>query len=104
MELDMYLEKHYYHFKYMRDGKKAPCKKLDGYEVKKTVCEAAYWRKANQIHGWFVREVQGGNDNCKEYEVSLDKLKELLALVNKVLETKDTNLLPPHARVLFWQL
>ena len=24
----------------------------------------AYWRKANQIHNWFVTNIQGGNDNC----------------------------------------
>lgn len=45
-----------------------------------------YWRKANQIHGWFVREVQGGEDNCREYAVSRDKLVELLVTVRKVLD------------------
>ena len=24
----------------------------------------AYWRKANQIHAWFVDNVQQGNDDC----------------------------------------
>ena len=35
----------------------------------------AYWRKSNQIHKWFVDNVQGGNDNCGEYYVSHEKLK-----------------------------
>jgi hypothetical protein len=45
-----------------------------------------YWRKANQIHGWFVREVQGGEDNCKEYPVSKAQLEDLLNVVRIVLD------------------
>ena len=36
-----------------------------------------YWRKSNQIHKWFVDNVQGGTDNCAEYSVSLDDLQKL---------------------------
>ena len=61
----------------------------------------AYWRKANQIHGWFVKNVQQGKDDCGEYYVSKDKLKELLDLVNTALNTKDPNLLPPTAGFFF---
>jgi len=39
----------------------------------------AYWRKANQIHNWFVDNVQGGDDDCREYGVSIEHLKELLS-------------------------
>ena len=45
-----------------------------------------YWRKANQIHGWFVREVQGGEDNCQDYHVERSQLEELLDLVTQVLD------------------
>jgi ABC-type Zn uptake system ZnuABC Zn-binding protein ZnuA len=38
------------------------------------------WRKANQIHAWFVENVQEGKDDCREYYVSEEKLKELLDL------------------------
>ena len=41
-----------------------------------------YWRKSNQIHQWFVENVQGGRDNCEEYSVSLDQLK----LLSKTIE------------------
>ena len=41
-----------------------------------------YWRKSNQIHQWFVQNVQGGRDNCEEYSVSLDQLK----LLSKTIE------------------
>ena len=61
----------------------------------------AYWRKANQIHKWFVDNIQGGNDNCGEYYVSQDKLIELLALCKFALETKNPNLLPPQAGFFF---
>ena len=36
-----------------------------------------YWRKANAIHSWFVRECQDGIDQCQEVYVSLDNLREL---------------------------
>ena len=36
-----------------------------------------YWRKANAIHNWFVENVQGGDDNCKPYYVSVDDLTAL---------------------------
>ena len=61
----------------------------------------AYWRKANQIHNWFVTNVQGGEDNCGEYYVQSDKLIELLAICKHSLETKDPNLLPPREGFFF---
>lgn len=48
--------------------------------------EAAYWRKANQIHKWFVDNVQNGEDDCGEYDVSNTQLQELVDLCKKVLE------------------
>jgi hypothetical protein len=61
----------------------------------------AYWRKANQIHSWFVREVQGGEDNCGEYYVPSDKLIELLAICKHSLENKDPALLLPQGGFFF---
>ena len=61
----------------------------------------AYWRKANQIHAWFVREIQGNEDNCGEYYVPREKLIELLALCKHALENKDPSLLPPQAGFFF---
>lgn len=37
-------------------------------------CEVGYWRKANQIHVWFVDNVQNGVDDCARYEVSIQQL------------------------------
>ena len=61
----------------------------------------AYWRKANQIHSWFVKNVQGGVDNCDNYYVSREKLQELLDLVNRALAERNPNLLPPQAGFFF---
>ena len=49
------------------------------------VFEAAYWRKANHIHQWFVDNVQEGVDNCGEYYVSRDTLEELVIVCEDVL-------------------
>lgn len=49
----------------------------------------AYWRKANHIHDWFVREVQGGEDDCGSYKVSREKLAELGELCQRVAQSGD---------------
>ena len=60
-----------------------------------------YWRKANQIHAWFVANVQGGDDDCREYDVTSEQLTELRGLCRQVLKTKNTNLLPPYEGFFF---
>lgn len=52
----------------------------------------AYWRKANHIHNWFVSNVQNGEDDCKAYHVSLDKLIELESLCRRVAASGDQEL------------
>jgi len=44
-----------------------------------------YWRKANAIHAWFVKEVQGEEDDCREYAVGRRKLEALLRVVGEVI-------------------
>jgi hypothetical protein len=58
--------------------------KINPKNVTTIVEEAGYWRKANQIHRWFVENVQDGDDNCGEYYVSKDSLQELLSLCKQV--------------------
>lgn len=48
--------------------------------------EVAYWRKANQIHKWFVDHCQGGNDDCRHAYVDREQLKELRDLCQRVLD------------------
>ena len=44
----------------------------------------AYWRKANEIHRWFVENVQGGEDDCESHEVSREDLERLLSICKEV--------------------
>lgn len=48
--------------------------------------QVGYWRKANQIHGWFVENVQRGVDDCGTYEVEREQLVELRAKCQRVLD------------------
>jgi hypothetical protein len=61
----------------------------------------AYWRKVNAVHGWFVENVQRGEDDCGEYYVSREKLKELVNTCTLAITNKDPNLLPPREGFFF---
>ena len=61
----------------------------------------AYWRKVNSVHNWFVQNVQNGEDDCGEYYVSHDKLKELLTTARQALFHKDPKELMPQAGFFF---
>lgn len=69
--------------KYSDDDKKNLIKEsskiVDTYDL-------AYWRKANQIHKWFVDNVQNGEDNCDDYKVKTSDIKKLYNLCNKLLD------------------
>lgn len=53
-----------------------------------------YWRKAWQIHKWFVQKIQNNIDDCRKSYVSKEHLKELKHLCKTVLKTKDTSYMP----------
>lgn len=53
---------------------------------------AAYWRKANAIHEWFVKNVQEGEDDCREAYVDRKQLQDLVETCHAVL--KDHSLAP----------
>jgi hypothetical protein len=67
MGLDMYLTAS----ANMLDSEGVEIEGLDagGMEIAAVEYRAGYWRKANAVHGWFVQHVQGGEDNCRPYEV-----------------------------------
>lgn len=48
--------------------------------------DVVYWRKANQIHKWFVDNVKDGIDDCDYYEVSKEDIEKLLNLCKEVLD------------------
>lgn len=48
--------------------------------------QVGYWRKANQIHNFFVENVQDGEDDCKyHHECTKEILEDLLDRCYKVL-------------------
>ena len=40
--------------------------------------QVGYWRKANQIHNWFVENVQDGEDDCNYHHEVTKEMLELL--------------------------
>jgi len=73
------------------------------YKINHIVVEVMYWRKANAIHDWFVREVQAGVDECQESPVSASKLKELRDLCREVMaDKKKANLILPTKSGFFF--
>ena len=62
-----------------------------------------YWRKVNQIHGWFVDNIQEGTDDQDEYEVFVEDLEALLGLVDEALDNPDEarGILPPMSGFFF---
>jgi len=103
MGLDMYLSGYKYLWRDDDTRKKVKKQLKSSYDPKYVVLELMYWRKANAIHKWFVDNVQEGEDDCKEHLVSIDDLKQLLSVVNSVLQ--DTSLaeqlLPPTSGFFF---
>ncbi len=80
-------------------------KDIDKKKISSIVEEAAYWRKANQIHRWFVENVQEGVDDCREYYVSFEQLEKLVTICETVLAAKNdtlsASLLPPQQGFFF---
>ena len=118
MGLDMYLNAKRYLSKYFNeeDGKRAAeIAELfpelanrkgrwgDDSPVKEIRVEAGYWRKANQIHKWFVDNVQGGTDDCGNYYVGREQLEELKKLCEQVLQFRHLAVekLPPQQGFFF---
>jgi hypothetical protein len=60
-----------------------------------------YWRKANAIHGWFVDNVQNGEDDCKCYELSIDELISLRDACSEALDNRDDDALPTRQGFFF---
>ena len=68
---------------------------------KEITYEAMYWRKSNAIHGWFVDNVQAGEDDCEEHYVSIEMLQELVALCLSVIKSRDPSMMPPTSGFFF---
>jgi hypothetical protein len=66
---------------------------------------AIYWRKANQIHGWFVNKLADGVDECQCIRVTRDNLVDLHHICGQLIDTRSTELanelLPPTPGFFF---
>lgn len=101
MGLDMYLRKHtYIGNEYRAADRRATVTVPDDADVRSkatiqterisSVAErVAYWRKANAIHLWMVKNVQKGGDNCLEHRVSAEKLTELMEACREVIRDSE---------------
>lgn len=78
---------------------------VDGEEIPNAtvMLRVGYWRKANQVHGWFVKHVQFGNDDCREYDVSRAELQGLLTACQNVKQNPSMaeEVLPPSEGFFF---
>ena len=61
---------------------------FEGSVVKEIRIEAGYWRKANAIHDWFVKNVQDGKDECQPHYVSREQLAELKTLCERAIAAR----------------
>lgn len=100
MGLDMDLSK------YHKDTKLLSCEDVDNECGICNGCQdtiVANWRKANQIHRWFVKNVQNGLDDCKSYEVNIGSLMVLRNLCEMVLlkKYKACDILPTQEGFFF---
>lgn len=76
---------------------------IDPKQVSEIILQVGYWRKANQIHAWFVENVQNGKDECEKHWVPSEKLSELHELCIAVLNdhTLAEQLLPSQSGFFF---
>jgi hypothetical protein len=52
--------------------------------------QVMYWRKANQIHAWFVKHICAGTDDCSPANLDKEQLEQLLTACKTVLDAKGT--------------
>jgi hypothetical protein len=111
MGLDMYLKGSRY-ISSWKEGEKELGEKIaqivgqEGMAVNIVEMEVGYWRKANAVHQWFVKNVQDDVDDCKSYWVPRKKLLELQDVCNQVLAdvTLASSLLPTQGGFFFGNL
>lgn len=111
MGLDMYLYRKTFIWTNHKIGKrdlhdlKLPekYKHVDPAKISGITEQVGYWRKANHIHAWFVKNVQNGEDDCGSYDVSEEQLLQLLADCKRVKENANVapELLPTQSGFFF---
>ena len=124
MGLDMWLEKEVFVGGYYTpdnvkvDGKDVPVVELnvngehfdiDFRKVSSIREHVAYWREANAIHGWFIKNCADEDEECQNMFVSTWRLVELRELCQKILDEPEgegrdklaAEILPPCKEFFF---
>lgn len=114
MGLDMYLTGKRYMSKYFDKEDSERIQKVNevfgfegeedaDYNAVEVSFRVGYWRKANQIHQWFVTNCQEGEDDCREYWVGREQLQQLMGVCQTVLDdtSKAAELLPTQDGFFF---
>ena len=111
MGLDMYLRAEKYISGYNNDeqvkilldllGLEQSDRKFDNDGSFRVNISVGYWRKANAIHNWFVKNVQNGVDDCDRYYVDNEKLIELRNLCQKQIDNPNEDILSPTSGFFF---
>ena len=118
MGLDMYLKGKRYISNHFNDGDSERAEAIqkqfpeleglagrwgDASPVTGVDIDVGYWRKANAIHDWFVKNVQGGEDECRPHHVSREDLTALKDVCEQVLANKKLarDLLPTASGFFF---
>lgn len=110
MGLDMYFTARRYLAEWNEEDKelKTAVDKLSSgiaseWEAKEVTYNVAYWRKANAIHVWFVKNIQNNVDDCGDYYVDPASIIKLYDTVCEVLKdhSKAADLLPPVSGFFF---
>ena len=72
-------------------------------KISSIIEDVGYWRKANAIHQWFVKNCQKGVDDCGKYCVLTEQLKELRDICKEILadKSKASKLLPTQEGFFF---
>jgi hypothetical protein len=74
---------------------------LPGNMISEITCHMGYWRKANQIHNWFVENCQDGEDDCRVADVMIEQLLELKEDCEAALVNQDSEMIPPTSGFFF---
>jgi len=95
MGLDMYLYRQTYVKYWKHNGdenyeikitkKGKPVTNIDPKKIAYIEEEIFYWRKANQIHKWFIDNCADGVDECQRIYVYSSQLKKLMNVCEQVL-------------------
>lgn len=103
MGLDMYLTAERHLWARERAVLNLSDEVFNRYLVQSVTLEVGYWRKANAIHNWFVKNVQHGEDDCRPHHVTVADLKSLRDDARSVQDdpTKAPELLPTTSGFFF---